>query len=102
VWLSRLLTEILNKDIREVVLKVDNKSAISLIRNPILNGRSRHIDTRYHLIRDYEANGQIKVQFIRTDEQLSDILTKSLSRVRFQELCTKIGLCILSGQCFKN
>jgi hypothetical protein len=97
VWLSRLLTEILNKEIKEVVLKVDNKSAISLIRNPVLNDRSRHIDTRYHLIRDYEANGQIKVQFIRTDEQLGDILTKSLSRVRFQELCTKIGLCISLG-----
>jgi hypothetical protein len=52
MWLGRLLAEILNKEVREVVLWVDNKSAISLIKNPVLNDRSRHIDTRYHLIRD--------------------------------------------------
>jgi hypothetical protein len=65
---GRLLTEVLNREVKEVVLRADNKSAISLIKNLVLNDRSRHIDTRYHLIRDYEANGQIKVQFIRTDE----------------------------------
>jgi hypothetical protein len=36
-------------------LMVDNKSAIAIIRNPMLNDRSRHIDIRYHLIREYEA-----------------------------------------------
>jgi hypothetical protein len=65
---GRLLTEVLNREVKEVVLRADNKSAISLIKNLVLNDRSKHIDTRYHLIRDYEANGQIKVQFIRTDE----------------------------------
>jgi hypothetical protein len=75
VWLGRLLAEILNKELREGMLRVDNKSAISLIRNLLLNDGSRHIDTRYHLTRDYEASGQIKVQFIRTDEQLGNIFT---------------------------
>jgi hypothetical protein len=92
VWLAQLLTEILDREIERPVLKVDNKSAISFIKNPVLNERSRHIDTRFHLIREYEAGGQISVQFIRTEEQLGDILTKSLSRVKFQELCVKIGL----------
>jgi hypothetical protein len=58
---------------------------------------SRHIDTRYHLIKDYEASGQIKVQFIRTDEQSGDIFTKPLNRMKFQKLCIKIGLCISTG-----
>jgi hypothetical protein len=53
---------------------------------------SRHIDVRYHLIREYEANRQIMVQFIKTEEKLGDLLTKSLCRVKFQGLCTKIGL----------
>jgi hypothetical protein len=97
VWLGRLLAEVLNKEAKEDVLRVDNKYAISLIKNPVLNDRSRHIDTRYNLIRDYEANGQIKMQFIRTDEQLGDIFTKSLSRVKFQEVYTKIGLCNSTG-----
>jgi hypothetical protein len=92
VWLARLMFEVLEREVDRPNLRVDNKSAISLIRNPMLNDRSRHLDTRFHLIREYEANGQISVQFIGTDEQLGDILTKSLSRVKFQELRMKIGV----------
>jgi len=44
------------------------------------------------LIREYVQAGQIGVEFIRTDEQLGDILTKPLPRVKFQQLCEKIGL----------
>jgi hypothetical protein len=83
VWLARLLTEILNKELETPILWVDNESDISLVKNQVLNDRSRHIDTRFHLIRDYEANGQICVKFIRTEDQLGDLFTKSLSRVMF-------------------
>jgi hypothetical protein len=96
VWLARL-AEILDREIGRPILHVDNKSAISLVKNPVLNERSRHIDTRFHLIREYEASGQISVAFIRTDEQLGDILKKALSRIKFQELCGKIGLHMASG-----
>jgi hypothetical protein len=92
VWLARLMSKILNREQGTSLLMIDNKSAISVIKNPILNNRSRHIDVRFHLIREYEANGQIKVQFIKTEEQLGDLLTKSLCRVKFQGLCTKVGL----------
>jgi hypothetical protein len=81
VWLSWLLSKIIDKEVQQPVLKIDNKSAISLIRNLVLNEKSRHIHTRYHLMREYEANGQICVQFIRTEQQLGDILTKSLNQV---------------------
>jgi hypothetical protein len=64
------------------VLRVDNKSAISLIKNPVLNDQSRHIDVRFHLIGEHQANGTVSVQFISTNEQLGNILTKSLSRVK--------------------
>jgi hypothetical protein len=61
VWLAWLMSEVLNREQGSSVLLIDNKSAILVIKNPILNDRSRHIDARYHLIREYEANGQIKV-----------------------------------------
>jgi hypothetical protein len=56
----------MDREVEGAVLKVDNKSAISIIRNPVLNDRSRHIDTRFHLIREHEANGLVSVQFIGT------------------------------------
>jgi hypothetical protein len=74
------------------MLKVDNKSALSLIKNPVHHDRSKHIDVRFHLIREYANRGQIEVDFIRTEEQLGDILTKPLSKSKFRELCLKIGL----------
>jgi hypothetical protein len=50
IWLARLLSEILSKEIERTILNVDNKSALSIIRNPVLNEHSQHIDTRFHLI----------------------------------------------------
>jgi hypothetical protein len=92
VWLARLLSELKDAEIQVPVLRVDNKSTISLVKNPVHHDRSKHIDVRYHLIREYEQTGQIAVEFIRTEEQLGDILTKPLGKVKFRELCNKIGL----------
>jgi len=82
--LARLLAEILDSAVRKPVLRVDNKSTISLIRNPVHHDQSKHIDTRFHLIREYAHNGQIEVDFIRTDEQLGDVLTKPLCKISFK------------------
>jgi hypothetical protein len=68
VWLARLLSELKDAEIQVPVLRVDNKSTISLVKNPVHHDRSKHIDVRYHLIREYEQTGQIAVEFIRTEE----------------------------------
>ena len=82
----------LNQDTAPALIFVDNKSAISLCKNPVLHDRSKHIDLRYHFIRDCVEKGSVIVEFIRTGEQKADILTKSLGRVRFQELRDKVGI----------
>jgi hypothetical protein len=102
VWLARLLSELKDANVEVPVLRVDNKSTISLVRNPVHHDQSKHIDTRYHLIREYEQIGQIAVDFIRTEEQLGDILTKPLCKIKFQEHYSKIGLKISSVGCIKD
>jgi hypothetical protein len=97
IWPTRLLYEMLGRGIRRPALNVDNKSAISIIKNPVLNDRSKHIDTWFYLIKEYEANGQISVKFIRIEEQLGDILTKAIDKIKFKELCNKLGLHKPSG-----
>lgn len=52
IWLARLLSDLTNEQPGSVLLKVDNKSAISLSKNPVFHDRSKHIDTRYHFIRE--------------------------------------------------
>jgi hypothetical protein len=91
-WLRRLLGELLNKEEEVVKLFIDNQSTIQLIKNPVFHDRSKHIDTRHHFIREYVADGRVAVEHIGTTNQLADILTKSLGRVRFQDLRARIGV----------
>ena len=84
--------ELKSEEPEPVTILVDNKSAISLCKNPVHHDRSKHIDLRYHFIRDCVEEKKINVEHIRTNEQLADILTKSLARPKFLEMRGKIGL----------
>jgi hypothetical protein len=92
IWLARLLGELTDEDTRSFELFIDNQSAISLCKNPVFHDRSKHIDLRYHFIRECVEKGKVEVKYVSTDDQLADILTKPLGRVRFQELRSKIGM----------
>lgn len=90
IWLKKLLTEYGNKE--NYVLYIDNMSAIKLIKNPEFHQRSKHIDVKYHFVRDLYKNGEINVKYIRTEEQIADVFTKALAKPRFLELRSKLGL----------
>lgn len=92
IWIRRLLSEITGSMIDPAMLYVDNKAALALMRNPVFHGRSKHIDTRFHFIRECIDRGDIKVQHVVTQEQRADILTKSLARVKFEEMRAKLGV----------
>ena len=77
---------------KTVRLKVDNKSAISLARNPVMHDRSKHIELRYHFIRDCVETNRIELEYVATEFQLADMLTKPLGRVRLQQLRSSIGM----------
>lgn len=74
------------------MLNVDNKSAISLSKNPVFHDRSKHIEIRYHFIRECVENGKIQIEFVLSEEQLADVLTKALGRVKLQEQRAKIRM----------
>jgi hypothetical protein len=92
VWLRRLLAELTGAQVQPPALKVDNQPAIALAKNPVLHDRSKHIDVKFHFLRDCVDGGQLVIEFVDTRRQLADILTKSLGRLRFQELRGMIGM----------
>ena len=92
IWLARLIGEVLNTDVRPLQLLVDNKSAISLFKNPVFHDRSKHIELRYHFIRQCVEEGSIDINYIRTNDQLTDPLTKALGRIQFLELRGRIAM----------
>jgi Reverse transcriptase (RNA-dependent DNA polymerase) len=92
VWLEALRAELMEQSSQKIMLRIDNQSAISLCKNPVFHDRSKHIDTKYHYIRENVENGRIAVEHVGTSEQLADMLTKPLSRIRFAELRHRIGV----------
>jgi ATP sulfurylase len=70
----------------------DNQSYIKMTENHVFHDRSKHIEIRYHYIRDMVQRGAIKIQYVSTDEQVADVLTKPLSRVKFEHFQDKIGI----------
>jgi hypothetical protein len=71
---------------------VDNKFALALAKNSVFHERSKHIQIKYHFNRGCLEEGSMKASHINTEDQLADILTKSLGRVKFHELRARISL----------
>ena len=69
IWLHSLLSQIMNVKAGPVVLYIDNKSAIDLAKNPVFHGRSKHIDVRYHFIRECVEKGSIIIKHVSTEAQ---------------------------------
>jgi hypothetical protein len=92
VWLSRLIEDLLGTKEVSVRLLMDNKSAIALSKNPVQHDRSKHIDTRFHFLRECVEQGKVEVEHIGTTDQLADMFTKALGRARFLQLRKAIGV----------
>ena len=70
----------------------DNTSAIAITNNPVLHSRTKHIDIRYHFIRDHVMKEDIELHFMPTEYQLADLFTKPLDESRFNFLLGKLGM----------
>jgi hypothetical protein len=92
VWLRRLLSDLVNEEEEQVVLNIDNKSAISLCKNLVHHDRSKHTDPKYYYIRECVEESKIGVNYGCSDDHLADILTKSFDRLKFLEMRGRIGV----------
>ena len=86
IWLDNLMQELMIKKEGDAELFVDNKFAISLAKHPVTHGRSKHIETRYHFLRDQVTKGILRLSYCRTDMQLADIFTKAVKNETFRKL----------------
>lgn len=86
MWLKTLLKELCGEHKLQVTLYVDNQSAIQIIKNPVLHKRTKHIDIKFHYVRDRYLEGSFDLKYVNTKEQLGDILTKPLPRPQFNQL----------------
>eukprot|EP00253_Pinus_taeda_P022007 PITA_22007 len=92
VWLRKLFSELFGHALDTTVILCDNQSGIRLLENPIFHDRSKHIDIRYQFIWDMVQRGAIRIHHIGTDEQVADILTKPLGKVKFLTFGEQLGV----------
>jgi hypothetical protein len=64
----------------------DNSSVIKLSKNPVMHGRSKHIDMRFQFLRDLVKDGVIKLEFYGTKDQIADVMIKPLKLEHFLKL----------------
>ncbi|GJZ99820.1 retrovirus-related pol polyprotein from transposon TNT 1-94, partial [Tanacetum coccineum] len=91
LWMRSQLTDY-GFGFNKILMYCDNKSAIALCCNNVQHSRSKHIDIRFHFIKEHVENGVIELYFVNTEYQLADIFTKALSRDRIEFLINKLGM----------
>ncbi|GKC37963.1 retrovirus-related pol polyprotein from transposon TNT 1-94 [Tanacetum coccineum] len=101
LWMHSQLTDY-GFQFNKIPLYSDNKSAISLCYNNVQHSRAKHIDIRYHFIKEQVENGIVELYFLRTEYQLANIFTKHLPRERFNFLIDKLGMKSMSPETLKR
>jgi hypothetical protein len=92
LWLRKMLVGLFSVQLRPTVIYCDNQSCNKISKNPVFHDRSKHIEIRYHFIRDYVQRGVVELQYISTEEQVADILTKALNMGKFIFFRDKLGV----------
>jgi hypothetical protein len=91
LWMRQTLRDYGYK-LSKVPLLCDNESAIRMAENPVEHSHTKHIDIRYHFLRDHQQRGDIEIAYVNTKDQLADIFTKPLDEKTFSELRNELNI----------
>jgi hypothetical protein len=91
VWVRSLMQEI-GFNLGPIPLCGDNQGAIFIASNPVQERRTKHIDIRFHYIREVVDRGELQLFFIPSEKNIADMLTKNLSRDKFQSCRSQLGI----------
>ena len=92
IWMKRILDSIGSFTCTSVKIHCDNSSTIKLSKNPILHGRTKHIDVKFHFLRELVKEGTVELIFCGTKEQIADIMTKPLKLESFVKMRSMLGV----------
>ena len=77
---------------KPIVLKCDNQSSIKLVHNPIYHARTKHIEIQHHFVREKIQSKEIDLIYCNTTDNVSDIFTKPLGKMNFEECRKQLGV----------
>ncbi|GJS92885.1 putative ribonuclease H-like domain-containing protein [Tanacetum coccineum] len=82
----------------QILMYCDSKSAIAISYNPVQHSKAKHIDIRYHFIKEHVERGTVEIYFVGTEYQLADLFTKALPKERFEYLVHRIVIIMAQRQ----
>ena len=92
IWARRLLADLDYGQTNPTQLWFDNQAAIRLVRIQEFHRQTKHIDVKYHIICEAYMTSQIIVRYIKTNDEVANLLTKLLPRDRFERLQSLLGM----------
>lgn len=92
LWIQMLLIELGFPQDKSCELNCDNQAAISISENPVQHDRTKHVEVDRHFIKEKLEAYIIHILFVRSKEQLADILTKAVGAEQFHETLSKLGV----------
>ena len=90
VWLRKPLSDLFDLQLDATCIYCDNQSCVKLSENLVFHDKSKHINIKYHYIRDMVQRGAVKIQYVVTEEQIADVLMNPLDRVKFEYFREKL------------
>ena len=91
-FLNQLLLDMNIETAKPVKLYVDNQGAIALAKNPVQHQRCKHIDIKYHYVRDEIENGYVNLIYVPSEQNLADIFTKPVTKVKLSNFINDLGM----------
>ena len=90
--LHNILTNLFDHGMDPTIIHCDSQSCVKLSENHVFHDKSKHIEIKYHYIRDMVQRKVVHVQYLPTHEQIADIFTKPLAETKFEYFRERLGL----------
>jgi len=91
LWIKSLFQEC-HLCLQHFMMFGDNKGAIHIVQNPVMEGRSKHIDIKYYFLRECVEKQTFMLDYVPTDQQKADMMTKNLMWQKFQDNRSRLSL----------
>lgn len=92
LWIKQLLLDMKEDTKTPITMYEDNQAAINMTKNPNYHGRAKHVDIKYHFIRDQVDKNTVNITYCPTNDMIADILTKGLHKGQFVKLRKLAGV----------
>ena len=93
IWIRKILVNMYMKQIEPTKIFVDNQAVIAISKDPVFHRKTKHFNIKLYHLREKQKAGEIKLIYCETKEQIANLLTKALQKVRFEDLKNKLTIC---------